>query len=104
MRSSIGWPNISFTNKVLTGLFIAALVTLIWFSLHLGAVRFLQVDECCNVFSARMLASGQARTILGKVDLFQVCLSWLMGGASRSIDLFRSEERRVGKACALGVA
>src|ERR1043166_41705 len=72
------------------GLLGAGVAALIWFSLHLAAVRIFQVDECNNVFAARMVATGQSHTAIGHIDLFQFALALVVRGASRSIDLFTS--------------
>jgi hypothetical protein len=60
------------------------------FSFHLAAMRIFQVDECCNIQVAHFVATGQAKSIPGSVDMFQFLLSWLGHGATRSIDLFLS--------------
>src|SRR5271156_5135713 len=68
----------------------ALLAGLIWFSLHLAASRIYQVDECMEVYVARMLATGQAQSFAGHVTLFQVILAWFVRNATRSMDLFAS--------------
>src|SRR5437867_4173956 len=77
-------------SRAFAAVTVTNLATLIWFSLRLAAMRIFQVDECGNVFVARILANGQARTTLGAIDLFQIPLALLAKGASRSIDIFVS--------------
>ena len=69
---------------------VLLLALLTWFSLHLAAMRIIQVDECNNMFVAKILATGQAKSTLGAIDIFQIPLSWLARGTTRSIDLFTS--------------
>jgi len=48
------------------------------------------VDECQNVFMARVLATGQTENYFASASLFLVPLVWLAGGANQSADLFAS--------------
>jgi hypothetical protein len=66
------------------GLLIAGIVALGWFSFGLAARRIYQVDECSNVFIARLIATGHSWP---GMDLFQVILSRLMF-AGRSVDFY----------------
>ncbi len=59
-------------------------------SLYLAASRIYHVDECQNVFMARILATGQAENYFTIVSLPLVPLMWLAGGASQSTELFAS--------------
>src|SRR2546423_327058 len=65
------------------------LVILVWSSSRLAAVRIYQVDECQNVYMARVLATGQASQFFTNASLFLLGpLSWMAGSAERSADLF----------------
>src|SRR5262249_39687389 len=67
-------------------LFISVL-GLIWFSHQLAGIRIYQVDECQNVFVARLLATGEAQNFFTSISLFLVPLGWLGKGAANSVDL-----------------
>jgi len=67
------------------GLLIAGIVVLGWFSFYLAAMRIYQVDECINVFAARMITLGKSAP---GMDLFQLILSRMMFSLNRSADLF----------------
>ena len=68
------------------GLLIAGIGVLGWLSFYLAAMRIYQVDECLNVFVARMIAT---HTPWGAgTDLFQAILSPMMPSADRAADLF----------------
>jgi hypothetical protein len=75
----------SLLNIVSCGLLIAGVGLLGWFSFYLAAMRIYQVDECCNVYVARLIAVGRPGP---GMDLFQVILSRIMSAADRSADLF----------------
>ncbi len=60
------------------------------FSLYLAASRIYQVDECENVFIARILATGQMDNFFSFLSPLQFALSWLARGATQSIELFAS--------------
>lgn len=53
---------------------------LVWFSFHLAQIRIYQVDECTELYIARMFATGQMATGAGFVTLFQLILSCLVYG------------------------
>jgi hypothetical protein len=76
-------------RRVFIYLAVASLAVLGWFSVHLAGNRIFQVDECGNVWAARMLATGD-RGELGAVDLLQLAVSLVARGASHSIELFVS--------------
>jgi hypothetical protein len=75
-------------NRVLILALIGGLSALVWFSLRLAATRIFQVDECQNVYVARILATGQTKTAYANLSLVQFPLAWVARGATRSIDLF----------------
>jgi hypothetical protein len=77
-------------DRALTGTAVFVLLALACISLRLGAMRIIQVDECNNVFVAKVLANGQAQTTIDGIDLFQIPLSWIVKHGRRSIDLFTS--------------
>jgi len=59
-------------------------------SMSLAAMRIYHVDECQNVFMARILATGQGENYFASASLFLVPLIWLAGGAHQAADLFAS--------------
>jgi hypothetical protein len=84
-------PNLSrkaVMDRVLILALIGGLGALVWFSLRLAETRIFQVDECQNVYVARILATGQTKTAYANLSLVQFPLSWLAHGGARSIDLF----------------
>ncbi|MGN6641941.1 MAG: hypothetical protein ACTHKU_02950, partial [Verrucomicrobiota bacterium] len=70
------------------GIIVAGLGALIGFSLYLAAMRIYQVDECMELYVAKILATAQDKAVAGHVTLFQVLLSWFIPATSRSVDLF----------------
>src|SRR5882672_5746302 len=68
----------SVKARVLKGISIGVLVAgigvLLKLSFTLAAMRIYQVDECLNVFVARMIANGQSSS---GMELFQLILSWV---------------------------
>jgi hypothetical protein len=68
-------------------LLLAGIAMLGWFSFYLAASRIYQVDECLNVFVARMIAAGQSAP---GMDLFQLLLSWFIPVGARAADIFAS--------------
>ena len=74
-------------NGVSMGLLLAGIAVLGWLSFFLAASRMYQVDECLNVFVARMIAARQSSP---GMDLFQLLLSWVIPVGSRTADLFAS--------------
>ena len=69
------------------GALVAGIVTLLYLSFNLAAMRIYQVDECLNVFVAKMIAGRQSAP---GMDLFQLILSWVIPVGSRAADLFAS--------------
>ena len=74
-------------NRVLVILLLIMVALLVWFSFHLAASRIFQVDECAEVYTARLLASGQAKAHSGSIGLLQFPISWLAKSAPRSEQL-----------------
>jgi len=65
------------SNRILAGALLVLIALLVWFSLHLAGTRIYQVDECTEVYTARLLATGQAKAHPGSIGLLQFPLSWL---------------------------
>jgi len=75
----------------LIGLLLGILAVLAWLSAHLAAVRIYQVDECQNLYMARVLATGQASEFFTSASLFLLGpLSWLAKNSLRSEEFFTS--------------
>lgn len=71
------------------GLLLAVLATLVWFSVRLAATRIYQVDECQNLYMARILATGHASEFFTTASLFLMGpLSWISRGAGQSAEAF----------------
>ena len=81
----------SVTARVLKAILIVGLVAGIALlgrlSFYLAAMRIYQVDECLNVFVARMIANGQSAP---GMELFQLIISWVLPASTRAADLFSS--------------
>ena len=75
------------SNRVLTGVLVVLTVLLVWFSLHLAESRIFQVDECTEVYTARLLATGQAKAYHGAIGLLQFPIAWVAKTAARSEQL-----------------
>lgn len=75
-----------FARVVALALGISVVAALGCFSLWLAAMRIYQVDECMEVYVARILATGNI-AVAGHVTLFQVILSFFLHGPARSADL-----------------
>lgn len=67
---------------------VATLIVLVWFSYKLAGNRIYQVDECQNVYTARLIATGQAKTSFAGITLFQAPLVWLTRNSVHSADMF----------------
>lgn len=68
---------------------LLALAGLVWFSSYLAAVRIYQVDECQNLYMARVLATGQANQFFTNASLFLLGpLSWITKAAVSSVQAF----------------
>lgn len=68
-------------------LLVAGIGLLGWLSFSLAGFRIYQVDECVNVFGARMIATHEATA---GMDLFQLLLSWVLPAGARAAELFAS--------------
>jgi hypothetical protein len=79
--------SIAWQSRLTFGVLILGVVYLLWFSLQLAAMRLYQVDECMEVYVAKVLASGVDKMAAGHVTLFQIPLSWLMRAGASSADL-----------------
>lgn len=72
-------------------LILAGLGFLVWLSLQISAMRIFQVDECTEVYVAKVLTLGRERIAgLEDIGLFQVFLSWVVAGGHRAMELFVS--------------
>lgn len=71
------------------GLWLAVLAGLVWFSVRLAANRIYQVDECQNLYMAKILATGHASEFFTTASLFLMGpLSWISQSAERSAQAF----------------
>jgi hypothetical protein len=76
-------------KRVGIALLLAALAVLVWFSARLAATRIYQVDECQNLYMARILATGQASQFFTTASLFLIGpLSWISRSAEQSAEAF----------------
>src|ERR1051326_9040826 len=72
-------------------LILAGLGFLAWFSWRISAMRIFQVDECTEVYVAKVLTLGPERIAgLRDIGLFQVFLSWVITSGHRAMELFVS--------------
>src|ERR1051325_455112 len=70
---------------------VGALAFLAWFSWRISAMRIFQVDECTEVYVAKVLTFGPERIAgLRDIGLFQVFLSWVITSGHRAMELFVS--------------
>jgi hypothetical protein len=68
---------------------IISLVILVIFSSYLALNRIYQVDECQNLFMARVIGTGQTERYFTSATLWLMGpLAWLAGKAKNSADLF----------------
>jgi len=68
---------------------LASLSLLVCYSLYLALTRIYQVDECQNIYMARVLATGQEADFFTTASLFLVGpLSWITGNATHSVEVF----------------
>jgi hypothetical protein len=73
------------------GLLLTTLAALVWLSAWLAVTRIYQVDECQNIFMARILATGHASEFFTTASLFLMGpLSWIAKGAGESAQAFAS--------------
>jgi hypothetical protein len=69
---------------------LVTLAGLVYFSAHLAALRIYQVDECQNLYMARIFATGHASEFFTNSSLFLLGpLSWIARNAARSADAFQ---------------
>jgi hypothetical protein len=72
-------------------LFVALFGGLAWYSAYLAANRIYQVDECQNIYMARVLATGQTSEFFTNASLFLLGpLSWLTKAFQQSENIFAS--------------
>src|SRR5215475_7180689 len=70
-------------------LIIAFLGSLAWYSSFLAANRIYQVDECQNIYMAKVLATGQTAEFFTNASLFLLGpLSWLTRRLQQSENIF----------------
>ena len=69
-------------------LLVASLVVLLLASHWLARHRMYQVDECQNVYVARLLATGEAKNAFTGVTLFLAPIAWMARNAGQSVELF----------------
>jgi hypothetical protein len=72
------------------GVGLAGLAALIAFSIYLAETRIYQVDECQNVFVARLLHDGQGEAFFTGVTLYVVPLMALVGRFAHAVDIFNA--------------
>ena len=71
------------------GLLFGILASLFWFSFRLSNQRIYQVDECQNLYMAKVLATNQASEFFTNASLFLLGpLSWMTKRAVQSAELF----------------
>ncbi len=76
-------------QRALTGLLLGVLAALVWFSSTLAPLRIYQVDECQNLYMARIVATGRASEFFTNASLFLLGpLCWIAGRAAPSPELF----------------
>ncbi len=76
-------------HRLLIGLLCGLVGTLVWHSVHLARTRIYQVDECQNMYMARVLATGQDSEFFTYRTLFLMGpLSWMARNATQSVDMF----------------
>jgi hypothetical protein len=75
-------------KRIATLVLIVSLLGLVWFSHRLAGIRIYQVDECENVYVAKVLAAGQVKSSYAFVSLLHFPLAWLSRGATQAVDCF----------------
>lgn len=74
---------------VLTAVLVAGLALLVSFSIYLSQHRIYQVDECQNLYMAKVLAAGQSSHFFTSSALFLFGpLSWLLQMHVRSAEMY----------------
>src|SRR4051812_43233957 len=77
------------SNRLLTAGLLVYLGVLVGYSLYLSQSRLLQVDECQNVYMARVLAAGQAQEFFTNASLFLLGpLAWITRNLHHSTQIF----------------
>ncbi len=69
-------------------LLATALAAMAWLSIRLAGVRIYQVDECQNIYTARILTMGETKTSFCDVSPFLALLSLLTRNSTQAVDLF----------------
>ena len=76
-------------NRLLVAGLLVYLSALFCYSLYLSQSRLLQVDECQNVYMARVLATGQAQEFFTNGSLFLLGpLAWITRNLHHSTQIF----------------
>src|SRR5215469_15629079 len=76
-------------SRLLTGILVTVLLALVACSVYLSLTRIYQVDECMNVYMARILSTGQASQFFTNASLFLLGpLSWITRHATSSVTVF----------------
>jgi hypothetical protein len=85
-----GKPTANFkANRLLIAGLLVYLGVLFCYSLYLSQSRLLQVDECQNVYMARVLAAGQAQEFFTNGSLFLLGpLAWITRNLHHSAQIF----------------
>jgi hypothetical protein len=81
---------LSLGASALAVLIVGCLGALLWLSIHLASTRIYQVDECQNLYTARVLTTGQSGSFFTSVSPFLALLGWLTRGAEYSGAIFLS--------------
>src|SRR5579885_1025308 len=82
-------PPGSTRARPLLGLLLLFVGSLFACSVWLALNRIYQVDECMNLFMARILATGQAAKFFTNASLFLIGpLSWISRHASHAVEMF----------------
>ena len=78
-------------QRALNGVLLGVLAALVWFSSSMAPLRIYQVDECQNLYMARIVATGRASEFFTNASLFLLGpLSWIAGRAAPSAELFNA--------------
>src|SRR5437016_12874833 len=86
MLQNSGQKRAIFLRSAITCVLLAILAVLIWFSLHLAAMRIFDADECRNAMMTRNVATGH----FGAGDLFPFLLSSMARSTAHSIEILAS--------------
>ena len=78
-------------SQILTASMLVLVAFLAWYSAGLAAIRLYQVDECQNIYMARILATGQTHEFFTNASLFLFGpLSWITRHATQSTEVFNT--------------